>query len=132
MLPRNCPHCGEKLDDKKIIEWGGWSFDENMNRFAPGTPGASIHLTLLESTVISAILRAGGRPVSKEDYLYSLFCERHPEEKWPDVRIVDVYVSKVRRKLRMANLLMVRTVWGRGYAAVEYTANPVFDNPDKK
>ena len=45
---------------------------------------------------------------------YDLSCIGKPEARWPDDKIVDVYVSKVRRKLPEG--FSIVTVWGQGYS----------------
>jgi DNA-binding response OmpR family regulator len=79
------------------------------------TVGAErLDLTQLEFSLLAALLRAGGDPVSRRDLL---------REVWnlsfdPGTNVVDVHVNRLRRKLEEAGLpSLVRTVRGQGYAA---------------
>ena len=73
-----------------------------------------LDLTQIEFTLLAALLRASGDPVSRRDLL---------REVWnlsfdPGTNVVDVHVNRLRRKLEGAGLSsVVRTVRGRGYAA---------------
>lgn len=121
-----CPNCGHELDKDSIINWGGWSFDEDKNQFVPGTPGSTVHFTRAEGRVLACILRAHGGVVDKEGGLYSAICANRPDCDWPELKIVDVIVCKVRKKLQKNNLSIFDTSWGKGYFAIQYTPDPIF------
>lgn len=122
MIPRFCPHCSGPLDVTRVVAWGGWTFDEESRTLDPGVPGKYLHLTKAEAEMLSAILRAGGRRVSKEGGLYAAACGDRPEVDWPEMKIVDVYVCKLRKKLRAyyGENVLIATQWGVGYYAIPY------------
>lgn len=76
--------------------------------------GVRVDLTQIEFALLTALVRAGGDPVSRRDLL---------REVWnlsfdPGTNVVDVHVNRLRRKLEDAGLsAVVRTVRGQGYAA---------------
>jgi DNA-binding winged helix-turn-helix (wHTH) protein len=115
---RFCPHCSCKLDEDQIIEWGGWTFDEGLHLLKPG----NIRFTRQEALIISAILRKQGNVARKKDVLYAAVCAgREASDDIPEVKIVDVVVSKIRRRMReRAGLFMIETVWSEGYRALQY------------
>lgn len=123
---RYCPHCGGNIDTDQILNWGGWSFNEQQNGFELGTPGDKVHLTMTEARIVASLIRGQGRVVSKEGGLYSAICGDRPDVDWPEMKMVDVLVCKVRKKLKEANLLLAETSWGKGYFALPYDPNPVF------
>ena len=71
-------------------------------------------LTPTEFGLLAALLRVSGMPVGRRELL---------REVWgydfdPKTNIVDVHVTRVRRKLKDAGAGdLIRTVRGRGYAA---------------
>lgn len=75
--------------------------------------GAAIHLTRSEASILSALIRARGRPLSRDQLLDANNNLDGPES----VRSVDVAVSRLRRKIerdpRLPGLLL--TVPGLGY-----------------
>lgn len=77
-------------------------------------------LTWKELSVLFAILR---RPagVSRENIMNAVYGPIDPEEQ-PDIKIVDVFICKLRKKLREAGSEehrvppdAITTIWGRGY-----------------
>lgn len=124
MIPRFCPHCNGPLDVPRRIEFGGWSYDEEAHTLLPG--GEKIHFTPAEGAMVGALLRAAGRPVGRCAGLYAAVCGDRPEVDWPELKIVDVYISKVRGKLRACygKNVLVATQWGVGYYAVAVGEDP--------
>jgi len=64
-----------------------------------------------------------GKVVSK-DQLMSVLYGLKPDEE-PDIKIVDVFVCKLRKALNDQALGlgdMIKTVWGRGYTLEPYSA----------
>lgn len=120
---RFCPHCAGKLDDPKILEWGGWAFDEINGSLMPG----SIHLTTNHKLVVGSILRGEGSAISR-DKIYSALTHNKPDADWPELKIVDVYVSKIRKMMKQERLELIGTNWGAGYYAIPYSPNPTFDH----
>lgn len=124
LIPRFCPHCSGPLDVFRIVEWGGWTYDEERRLLSPD--GQSLILTPIEGGMVSALLRAAGRCVTKTGGLYAVACNDRPEIDWPDVKIVDVYISRVRRKLSecYGKHVLISTQWGSGYYATALGDNP--------
>lgn len=75
--------------------------------------GRQYGLTAKEAAVFVALRRAGGRTLSKENLLRA--CHPLPmDDELPDLKIVDVYVCKIRQKLKGARV-QILTDWGLGY-----------------
>lgn len=79
--------------------------------------GRPVDLTRKEYEMFELLCRRKGHPVHKStmlDYLYGGMDE-------PDVKILDVFVCTLRKKLAAANdgNNCIRTIWGRGYALNE-------------
>lgn len=72
-------------------------------------------LTGQEARLIAFLMRRG--QVTKEQVLIALY-EARPEGDIPLLKIVDVFVCKVRRKLRPFGV-SIRTFWGQGYGLDE-------------
>jgi DNA-binding response OmpR family regulator len=75
---------------------------------------ARLDLTQTEFSLLAALLRAGGDPVSRRELLREVWGLRFD----PGTNVVDVHVNRLRRKLEDAGLpALIRTVRGQGYAA---------------
>jgi len=75
--------------------------------------GARVHFTLKEYAILELLSLRKGTTLTKEmilDQLYGGMDE-------PEIKIVDVFVCKLRRKIRLCcgDDSCVETVWGRGY-----------------
>ena len=84
--------------------------------------GVEVHLTGKEYEVLELLALRRGSTISKEmmmNHLYGGMDE-------PEVKIIDVYVCKLRKKLAMAagGENFIATVWGRGYMVAEPEALP--------
>ncbi len=75
--------------------------------------GAPIELTGTEFNILLALVRAGGQILSREDLLTVI--GTHPDDAG-SVRVVDVHVAALRKKLGKART-MLKTVHGKGYKA---------------
>lgn len=71
------------------------------------------HLTPHEASVVVALVQAKGRACTKTHLVEAIYAGRDE----PELKIIDVFVCKVRRKIGDG---MIDTLWGKGYAA---TAN---------
>lgn len=69
--------------------------------------------TSSEAALVIALRRAKGRSLSKEHLLRIMHPNRNPDEM-PDAKIVDVFVCKIRKKLK-GKALAITTDWGLGY-----------------
>ncbi len=68
-----------------------------------------------ESRVLHALQRAGKRPLTKNGLMAVAYSDV-PDTEWPQVKIIDVFVCKIRKKLREANAdFEIETIWGLGY-----------------
>jgi two-component system, cell cycle response regulator CtrA len=85
----------------------------NLTQRKVHVDGQLVSLTLMEYHVIELLSLKRGTTVKKSafmNYLYNGMDE-------PNLKIIDVYVSKVRRKLSDAtdSIIPIETVWGVGY-----------------
>lgn len=72
-------------------------------------------LTEAEINVITILERAGDRGVNKES-IHSIMFAGRPVDEWPELKIIDVYMCKIRPKLIKHNApYWIETIWGRGY-----------------
>lgn len=68
-------------------------------------------LTTHEARLFGALMK---RPVwTKEQLLFALYSGRHDDEQ-PEIKIIDVYVCKARKKLARFGI-QIETLWGQGY-----------------
>ncbi|NTF67715.1 winged helix-turn-helix domain-containing protein [Rhizobium rhizogenes] len=73
--------------------------------------GRFAHFTAQEFEIFQALFDAKGRIQTKENLL-SVIAPIIDDE--PGIKIVDIYVCKIRKKLTGLGLA-IETVWGRGY-----------------
>jgi two-component system cell cycle response regulator CtrA len=75
--------------------------------------GQPVHLTVKEYDIIELLSLRKGTVVSKEAFVNHLY----GGENEPDLKIIDVYICKLRKKLAEATGgdHYIETVWGRGY-----------------
>ena len=73
-----------------------------------------MHLTGKEYQILELLSLRKGMTLTKEMFLNHLY--GGIEE--PDVKIIDVFICKLRKKLAVAcnGVHFIETVWGRGYA----------------
>ena len=73
-----------------------------------------VSLSPCQSRVLGALVHAKGAIVTRESLLAATIWDRQAAE--PEIKVVDVYISHVRRKLREAGVPgEIMTVWGVGY-----------------
>jgi len=73
-----------------------------------------VHLTGKEYGILELLSLRKGTTVTKEMFLNHLYHGVHE----PELKIIDVFVSKLRKKLahaRGGNHYCIETIWGRGY-----------------
>jgi two-component system cell cycle response regulator CtrA len=76
----------------------------------------TVHLTEKEYRILELLFLRGGSIVAKESFLNHLYGGNDE----PDIKIIDVFVCKLRRKLSLAGAGdVITTVWGRGYIVRE-------------
>ena len=82
--------------------------------------GAEVRLTGKEHQVLELLAMRRGTAVTKEMMLNHLYGGLDE----PEAKIIDVFVCKLRKKLRAAGMarVSIETVWGRGYLMHETVA----------
>lgn len=75
--------------------------------------GARIHLTGKEFAIIELLAIRAGQTVTKAEFFRYLYSDDEP-----DAKILDVFICKARRKIRLAcgGIDPIATIWGRGYS----------------
>jgi two-component system, cell cycle response regulator CtrA len=83
----------------------------------------AVPLTGKEYRILELLALRNGTAVTKEMFLRHLYGERHE----PGMKIIDVFVCKLRKKLAQATggKHYIETVWGRGYALRDSQSVPV-------
>jgi len=81
-----------------------------------------VHLTGKEYAILELLSRRKGTTLTKEMFLDHLYAGVHE----PEIKIIDVFVCKLRKKLAQATggSHYIETVWGRGYVLRDPTPNP--------
>jgi two-component system, cell cycle response regulator CtrA len=80
--------------------------------------GETVHLTEKEYRILELLFLRSGSIVAKESFLNHLYGGNDE----PDIKIIDVFVCKLRRKLAQAGAgEVITTVWGRGYIVRDAT-----------
>ena len=79
--------------------------------------GAPVHLTPKEYQMLELLALRKGTTLSKEMFLNHLY----GDEDEPEMKIIDVFICKLRKKLASAaqGINYIETVWGRGYVLRE-------------
>lgn len=75
--------------------------------------GKPVNLTKKEYEILEALVVRKGRPVDKESLMNIIY--GHEDE--PNIKIIDVFICKLRKKLEalMDGEQIIETIWGRGY-----------------
>src|SRR5918993_909733 len=74
--------------------------------------GTPIHLTGKEYAILELLVLRKGMVLTKEAFLNHLYGGMDE----PEVKIIDVFICKLRKKLAQAGAdNVIGTVWGRGY-----------------
>lgn len=76
--------------------------------------GIQVHLTNKEYAILELLALRKGSVLTKEMFLNHLYSSSMDE---PEIKIIDVFVCKLRKKLADASggVNYIETVWGRGY-----------------
>lgn len=72
-------------------------------------------LTGRQAQLLAALYAAKGRCVTKDSLLTALYSDR-PDADEPEIKIIDVFICKIRARLGAE---VIETVWGRGYRLSE-------------
>src|ERR1700686_4139262 len=83
--------------------------------------GARINFTVKEYQMLELLMLHKDRPVTKEMFLNQLYGDMDE----PGVKIIDVFICKLRKKLANASMgkNYIETIWGRGYVLREPADN---------
>jgi len=86
----------------------------NLDAKTVEVDGERIHITGKEYDVLELLALRMGATVTKDTLLTALYAGRDE----PEAKIIDVYISRLRHKLRLASggEHYIETVWGLGYA----------------
>jgi two-component system cell cycle response regulator CtrA len=85
----------------------------NLDTHAVEVDGAPVHLTGKEYGILELLSLRKGTTLTKEMFLNHLYGGMDE----PELKIIDVFVCKLRKKIAMATggSHYIETVWGRGY-----------------
>ncbi|MDA9163531.1 response regulator transcription factor [Rickettsiaceae bacterium] len=80
--------------------------------------GTQVHLTNKEYAILELLAMRKGTVLTKEMFLHHLYSSMDE----PEIKIIDVFVCKLRKKLAKASngTNYIETVWGRGYMLKDY------------
>lgn len=102
----DCPCCGQALPDdgETRIDLDGGFVVAN---------GAVARLTEAEFNLFLLLWQRRPRMVSREALMSEAYWLRNDQDE-PEIKIIDVQICKVRKKLATTGI-EIDTVWGRGY-----------------
>lgn len=89
----------------------------DLGRKTVSIDGAQVHLTGKEYQMIELLGLRKGATVTKDSMLNHMYGGMDE----PELKIIDVYICKLRKKLAVAapGFTFIETVWGRGYTLAE-------------
>ena len=105
---------GLAIDVREIV-CGDAVIRVNISTQSVTVNGTPVHLTGKEMGLLTLLASNRGRTQTKEMILSALYSALEDE---PEIKIVDVFICKLRRKLDDAHEgagAAIETVWGRGY-----------------
>ncbi len=91
----------------------------NLDTRVVDVEGTVVHLTNKEYAILELLAMRKGTVLTKEMFLNHLYGGMDE----PEIKIIDVFVCKLRKKLADASngTNYIETVWGRGYMLKDYT-----------
>lgn len=93
----------------------------NLGSREAAVAGTPIHLTGKEYAILELLMLRKGMVLTKEAFLNHLYGGMDE----PEVKIIDVFICKLRKKLAQAGAdNVIGTVWGRGYMMRDPAAKP--------
>ena len=97
-------------------------FVVDLNTRVVSVDGKPVHLTGKEYATLELLSLRKGITLTKEMFLNHLYGGIHE----PEVKIIDVYICKLRKKLAQATggNHYIETIWGRGYVLRDITRTP--------
>lgn len=100
---------------------GNVTLDQELH--AVSVDDRRVPLTGREYDFLQVMMLHKGVLLTKERFMHGLYADT---EETPDLKIVDVFVCKLRRKLAACGAAeMIRTVWGRGHVLFDPTPEAV-------
>jgi two-component system cell cycle response regulator CtrA len=104
-----------KGHSQSVIRTGKLSV--NLDSKTVEVDGSRVHLTGKEYAILELLSLRKGNTLTKEMFLNHLYGGRDE----PELKIIDVFICKLRKKLRLAcgDENYIKTVWGRGYVLRE-------------
>jgi len=98
-----------------IVQVGKLAF--NLEARTAEVDGTPLHLTGKENGILELLAMRKGTILTKEQFLNHLYGEMDE----PELKIIDVFICKLRKKLSEATggESYIETVWGRGYVLRE-------------
>lgn len=110
-----CPCCGQDAPDGAIPDL---TFAGGMTYYK----GRAIPIFRAEARLLAMLVKKGGQVLTRTSAWNESYAMRPPSDDIPDPKIFDVYISRLRKFLRQANVpLKIETVWGRGWRAEKTT-----------
>jgi two-component system cell cycle response regulator CtrA len=93
----------------------------NLDTRTVDVSGTQVHLTNKEYAILELLAMRKGTVLTKEMFLNHLYSSMDE----PEIKIIDVFVCKLRKKLSEASggINYIETVWGRGYMLKDYDNN---------
>jgi two-component system cell cycle response regulator CtrA len=90
----------------------------NLDTRTVDVNGTQVHLTNKEYAILELLAMRKGTVLTKEMFLNHLYSSMDE----PEIKIIDVFVCKLRKKLSEASggINYIETVWGRGYMLKDY------------
>ena len=89
----------------------------NIDQKTVEVDGARVHLTAKETQILEILSLRKGTTLTKETLLNQLYGGMDE----PEIKIIDVFICKLRKKLANASggKDYIETIWGRGYVLRE-------------
>jgi two-component system, cell cycle response regulator CtrA len=96
---------------RSVIEIG--ELNVNLDTKTVEVHGQRVHLTRKEFQMLELLSLRKGTPLTKEMFFNHLYGGMDE----PELKVIDVFICKLRKKLQMATggKHYIETVWGRGY-----------------
>lgn len=93
----------------------------NLNTRNVAVNGVQVHLTNKEYAILELLAMCKGSVLTKEMFLNHLYSSMDE----PEIKIIDVFVCKLRKKLADASggVNYIETIWGRGYMLKDHENN---------
>jgi len=102
----------------------------NLDKRAASVDDQHVHLTGKEYGILELVSLRKGTTLTKEMFLDHLYGGRDE----PELKIIDVFVCKLRKKLAQATggNHYIETVWGRGYVLRDLTHHLTEGSPNRQ